>query len=151
MHIFQADSNFKIVFKSVICILRIWSIFSLRKKEMPQMEFKSPGKFITYLKYGIWYFTTFDHNYDLYLDDKNHVLLNFHTQHNIAVKMAYDQILTSTFTSCTTLGKKPNLSTPFLRLQPSVYFVLRGNYHPGRFPDPQGDTSPPYTHWRFEA
>lgn len=65
--------------------------------------------------------------------------------------MAYHQILTSTFTSCVTLGKEPNLSTSFLRLQPSDYFVLRGDYYPRRFPDPQGDTSPPYTHWPFEA
>ena len=79
------------------------------------MVFRLTGKFITYLKYGICYFPTFDHNSDQHLDGRNQALFNF-TQHNVVVKIAWDQILASTFTSPATLDNKPNLSIPFLRL-----------------------------------
>lgn len=82
---------------------------------MPQMVFRLTGKFITYLNYGICYFPTFDHNSDLHLAGRNQALFNF-TQHNVVVKIAWDQILASTFTGPVTLDNKPILSIPFLRL-----------------------------------
>lgn len=80
MYIFQADLNFLLVFLKVfICMFQVWSIFSLRKKQMPQVVVRLTDKFITYLKSGMCYFTTFDHNSDQHLGGRNHVLFNFYT------------------------------------------------------------------------
>lgn len=114
---------------------------------MSEMAFGFRGKFIIYPKHSICYFTTFDHSSDQLLDDRNHFLNSIFTQHNVVVKTAWDQILTSTVSSPVTLDKKPKLSIPFLRLQTWVYSVLRSNLSPRPFPRSPRGPSPKYTHW----
>ena len=73
---------------------------------MSEMAFGFRGKFIIYPKHSICYFSTFDHSSDQLLDDRNHFLNSIFTQHNVVVKTAWDQILTSTVGSPVTLDKK---------------------------------------------
>lgn len=76
------------------------------------MAFGFRGKFISTVFAISLHLTTVQISF-LMIGTTSHPLF---TQHNAVVKIAWDQILTSTVSSPVTLDKKPNLSIPFLRL-----------------------------------
>lgn len=41
------------------------------------MVFRLPGRFTAYLKYGLYFFTTFHHNSDQYLNSRNHIKFSY--------------------------------------------------------------------------